>query len=131
MSTDYGQSPYSEILPDVGKTPAEVVDFIRNWVADLDGETITASAWDGNGLTVDSSTYTDYSTTVRLSGGVDGIVYEAENTVTTSTDQTYVRTLKVKVSGENVTQASESDGLDLEGAQFDLLLEDGNRLLLE
>lgn len=56
--------------------PASTLDFTIDWSGDLDtGDTIAASSWapvEDPGLTVVSSSFTDTTTTVTLSGGVAG-----------------------------------------------------------
>ena len=129
--TDYGEQPNAGVYPGAKKAPAEVRDFVLNWLKDLGGSTISASSWEVEGLTASAETSTSYTTTVTLEGGRDGYLYEAANTITTNDGQTFVKTLVVKVEGVDAETLSEGAGLDLEGGNYDVLIEDGNRLLLE
>lgn len=81
------------------KDPDETLDFGEDWSDVLvEDETISASEWTvPEGLTAESDSNTDTSTTVWLSGGTRGMVYAVENEVTTTASRVYVRTIYVKV----------------------------------
>jgi len=81
------------------KDPDEVKDYGLNWAAVLVDDTIASSSWTitvGSGLTIDSSSYDDTSTTVWLSSGTIG-GYELLNRVTTAGGRTYDQTVKLRV----------------------------------
>jgi hypothetical protein len=93
------------------RSPASVQDFTINWANDLDiGDTITGSTWaavEDPGLTIVSSSLSDTTTTVTLSGGDagEGVIegfypysasnsyYHMVNTITTAAGSTDERTL--------------------------------------
>lgn len=85
----------ADCLAEYDKHPADVLDLIPDWEAWLDGDVISASAWDGDGLTVVTSSFTDTTTPVRLSGGVSGRAYEPKNTFSTVGGITEVRRLRI------------------------------------
>ncbi|MDH4230301.1 MAG: hypothetical protein OEW11_11260 [Nitrospirota bacterium] len=57
------------------------------------GDTIVSSEWDGGGLTVGSPTILAGArqTSLRISGGSDGIDYTVKNTIATAGGDTVVR----------------------------------------
>jgi hypothetical protein len=86
------------------KDPDAVLDYTFDWQGSAPGpwleagETITASAWTApSGITVDSSTFDDTTTTVWLSGGTEWEDYEVVNHVTTSAGREDDRTLTILV----------------------------------
>lgn len=80
------------------KDPAAVLDYGLDWSEWLpDGDTIAASTWTvPTGLTVDSDTFNDVHTTVWLSGGTAGQVYQVVNQITTAEGRTDERTLVIQ-----------------------------------
>lgn len=81
------------------KDPSEVKDYTIDWSDDLDtGEIIDTSTFTvSSGLTKDSSSKTDTTTTVWVSGGTAGVEYLAVNTIVTSSARTYERTIIIPV----------------------------------
>lgn len=81
------------------KAPAAVLDYVVDWSAWLDGDTIVDSEWVGvtPGLVVDSDSHTDTSSRVWLSGGVLGGNYEATNRIVTAGGRTDERSVDVIV----------------------------------
>lgn len=81
------------------KDPDAVKDYQINWAARLAaGETITTSTWEvTTGLTKDSDTHTDSTTTVWLSGGTVGVTYTATNRIVTSDGRTDDQTLTFQI----------------------------------
>lgn len=93
------------------RSPESTEAFIIDWSGSLStGDTISASSWasvENPGLTVVSSSFTDTTTTVKLSGGVAGTglvkdvytfgaectYYHMVNTITTADGFTYERTM--------------------------------------
>ena len=76
----------SQILKRLTKDGDERLDYVIDWSADLNGETVSSTSWASapTGLTHVSSTFTSTTTTVVLSAGTDGIEYRVENTMTDS-----------------------------------------------
>lgn len=96
----------------VVKDPAAVLDYKFDWKAETNGtagadgdwlasgETITtATITATTGITVDSSSITDSSTTVTvwLSGGTDGATYTIACKITTNASRTDERSITVFV----------------------------------
>jgi hypothetical protein len=81
------------------KSPGAVLKYKFDWSDWLaSGETIsTKTVTPETGITVDSSSITDTSTsvTVTLSGGTAGNVYDVVCLITTSDSQTDERTMKI------------------------------------
>tara|TARA_R110000824_G_scaffold32872_1_gene105965 strand:+ start:7686 stop:7985 length:300 start_codon:yes stop_codon:yes gene_type:complete len=96
--SDYGYSQLKTFLPDVAKDPKSIESFALSWAQELDGDTISTSVWDGDGLSVNSNSKTDSAVTVVLSGGTKGRHYAVENTITTSGGETLVKSLVVSVA---------------------------------
>lgn len=81
------------------KDPQSTVDYKIDWSAYLEGATITGSSWniDPAGLSITLQSNTPTTTTVWLAGGSTGERYTARNTISTSTGQTDVRGITIKV----------------------------------
>jgi hypothetical protein len=74
------------------KDPDETVDYTVEYAGKFTYDYITASTWSvssGSGLTVVSNSFTDHTTTVRLSAGTTGVTYVLLNTITTSKGQIF------------------------------------------
>lgn len=68
------------------KDPDALLDYRLNWRPWLRGAVIAASEWEvPDGLTEESSSFDDKTTTVRLSGGIAGVEYTVTNHITTDT----------------------------------------------
>ncbi len=88
------------------KDPDAVRDFGINWAPDLGTLTIAGSTWllDGEtwagdaDLVKEASSFTDTTTTVRISGGILGTTYVVTNHVVLSDDQEddFSQRLKIK-----------------------------------
>lgn len=94
-------------LPKKTKDPNEVLDFVVDWSARLDGDTIVshqAFTADPAGepvtvdLEVDSSSYTDDTVTVWLSGGELGETYTVTTRVVTVGARTLDQSFTVKLA---------------------------------
>jgi hypothetical protein len=85
------------------KHPSDVLDLVPDWSRWLDGDVITGSAWDLDGLTQVSSSFTSTTTTVQFSGGTSGTHYELKNTITTAGGLTEVRRFRVMVQAASAT----------------------------
>jgi hypothetical protein len=66
----------------------EAVARTINWAPDLDGATISGVTWETSGLTDQSHTNTDTTSSIRLAGGVPGQEYRVTCRVTTSNGET-------------------------------------------
>lgn len=76
------------------KDPDEVLDYVRDWTAILDGDTIATSTWTPDtGITVASSSNTTTAATVWVSGGTLGQTYGIRNRITTAGGRTHDKTL--------------------------------------
>lgn len=83
------------------KDPDEVLDFVRDWSAALEGDSIDTSQWLPVGFTpgadgaiaIGTSSSTATTATVWLSGGVDGEDYALTNRITTTGGRTFDHTL--------------------------------------
>lgn len=85
----------ADCLAEYDKHPNDVLDLIPDYAGFLDGDVIIGSTWSGDGLTVVSSSFTDTTTTVCLSGGVSGREYTPANTILTAGGITEVRRLRI------------------------------------
>lgn len=80
------------------KDPNAVLDYTADWSRWLGDDTIVTSTWIlTGGLTEVSSSNTDTSATVFVSGGTAGSSYEATNRITTAGGRTNDRTLRIPV----------------------------------
>lgn len=80
------------------KDPDEVADYEIVWTERLDGDTITSSTWIvPSGLTKDSDSHVGGTTTIWLSGGVDGAVYKLVNRVVTVGGRTLEEKVQIAV----------------------------------
>lgn len=85
------------------KDPYEIRDFDINWLADWPGnlpenDPIVSSTWAVDGeMEIVQASFTDTTTTVRLSGGLVGWEYHAVNRVATAGGLRSERTLHIRV----------------------------------
>lgn len=90
----------------IDKDPDAALGYLLSWTDWLpSGDNITVSSWsveaisgDTDPLSVSSSSNTDSTTTVNVTGGTSGNIYKVYNTIETSgglTDRRYFR-IKVK-----------------------------------
>lgn len=85
------------------KDPDEVLDYVLDWEDRLAGDTIATSTWTiavGSGLTINSNSFTDTTTTVWLSAGVLLTTYELLNRIVTDGGRTMDQTVKLKVKSK-------------------------------
>ena len=83
------------------KDPDAKLDYEIDWTSWLNGDTIDSSAWIvPTGITKESDAHDDTSTTIWLSGGSVGEVYNITNRITTAggriEDRTIVFTIEEK-----------------------------------
>lgn len=84
---------------DAMKDPGAVLDYVIDWETWLDGDTIYTSTWTATtGITVDSESETDSTTTVWLSGGTAGTTYYVTNHIATVGGREDDRTIAVYVA---------------------------------
>ena len=75
-----------------------MLDYQIDWTTWLDGDTIATSTWIvPAGITRDSDSKSNTATTIWLSGGTDGEVYEIVNRITTAGGRTQDRTVSITV----------------------------------
>lgn len=83
------------------KASTEVLDYTIDWLTDgwlSSGETISTTNWVvPAGITKDSDSENNTTTTIWLSGGTDGAAYTLTNTITTSGNKTGVRSVVVMI----------------------------------
>lgn len=83
------------------KDSDDVLDYEIDWTAWLDGDTIAGSTWIvADGITKDSDTHTDATTTIWLSGGTTGASYRLTNRITTAGGRTKDRSRYIFVRDE-------------------------------
>ncbi len=89
-------------MPDVFiKDPNEVLDYVRDWSALLDTDTISSSTWTPDvGITKDSSSNTTTTATVWLSGGTAGTTYGVLNRIVTAGGRTHDFTIRIVVQSK-------------------------------
>lgn len=83
------------------KDPDDVLDYAIDWTGALNGDTIATSVFVvavGAGMTINSQSNTTTSSTVWLSGGTAGTVYEVTCTITTAGARTFERTAQLTVA---------------------------------
>lgn len=91
--------PIYDVADLENKDPDDVVDYSIDWSEWLDGDTIIASSWIVEaGITPDSEAFTTTITTVWLSGGTTGEVYECTNRITTAAGRQRDQTISVRVA---------------------------------
>lgn len=88
------------------KDPDDVLDYRIDWLGDASepghlyglDDAISDSTWIvPAGITKDSDTNDDGSTTIWLSGGTAGETYEIVNRITTDDGRVFDQTVKIKV----------------------------------
>ena len=82
------------------KDPHAVLDYVIDWGENYlgSGETISSATWKvDTGITEDSNSKTDTTTTIWLSGGTAGESYSIACKIVTSESRTDERTFTVRV----------------------------------
>jgi hypothetical protein len=80
------------------KDPHVSRNYTVPWSAIIGSATIATSTWlVPPGITADSNSFDDNTSTVRLGGGTEGSTYEVRNTITTSDGQTLDYHIEVRV----------------------------------
>lgn len=81
------------------KDPQDVDAFQIDWSERLSSETISTSVFTSTptGLTHTSTSNTTTMTTLWLSGGTEGEIYEITNRITTTAGRTLDQTVKLRV----------------------------------
>lgn len=96
MATHYLRPPRDRLFTDVDgklatyKDDDEEIFYSLDWSTYLGGSSITSSTWTSDGLTLDSPSFTDTTTRVRISGSGS----EAKNTISTG-GETFVQSIRV------------------------------------
>lgn len=94
----------------IPKDTEAVLTYSLDWTDWLsNGETISSSLFtvetitgDGDALTKDTQSSTDYVTTIKVSGGTAGNIYKIYNTITTSGGLTERRYFRIKVESRSL-----------------------------
>lgn len=83
----------------IEKDPYAVLDYTLDWTNWMpDGDTISSVAVAADtGITVDSTSNTDYIVTAFISGGTAGTIYNVEYRITTSNGLKDSRNFRIKV----------------------------------
>ena len=83
----------------IEKDPYAVLDYSLDWTNWMpSGDTISAISITADaGITVDSSTNTDYIATANISGGTAGTTYNIEYNITTTNGLKDSRNFRIKV----------------------------------
>ena len=84
------------------KDPQEVLDYGFDWEDWLaTGDTVDTSTWKvPTGITKDSDTKTDTTTTIWLSGGTVGSTYKLTNRIVTNDGRTADRSFYVRIQNK-------------------------------
>lgn len=86
------------------KDPDAVLDYLVDWAAWLDGDSIATSTWVvPSGITKDSSTATTTTAMIWLSGGTTGVSYSLVNRIVTAAGRTDDRTIVIECRSGLVT----------------------------
>lgn len=81
------------------KDPDAVLDYSLDWTAWLDDDTIEDSSFTvPSGITKQSETFDDTTTTVWLSGGTAGQIYTVINRIRTLGGRIDDRTIQIRVT---------------------------------
>lgn len=80
--------------------PDDVADYVINWTLDT-GDIITASTWsivdDSTGLTIQTTSFTDGTASVWLTGGTAGDNAKLLNHITTQGGRQFDQTVTLKI----------------------------------
>lgn len=80
------------------KDPDEVLDYQLDWMARLAGDTIASSTWIvPNGITKNSDSKTETTTTIWLSGGTIGASLSITNRIETAGGRTMDQSVSLKI----------------------------------
>lgn len=97
--SDYGSCFDPCSPPDFEKDPDATEDYEFLWGPDLNGDTIATSTFLlPDGMTQASSSNTDTTATIFVSGGSRGVTYRVTNRITTAGGRTRDKTIRIKVS---------------------------------
>lgn len=81
------------------KDPDEVLDYQIDWSDRLGADTIATTTWVvPSGITKDSDTNDDTTTTIWLSGGTTGETYSLTNRITTAGGRTMDQSVRLKIA---------------------------------
>lgn len=80
------------------KDPQAVLDYVIDWSAWLEDDTISASEWSApEGIIIVTDSFTDTTATVWLSGGTESESYSVTNEIVTDGGRTDDRTITILV----------------------------------
>jgi len=81
------------------KDPNSIIDYVIDWTDWLQGDTISTSAWTvPSGITKQSDTNTDSTTTIWLSSGTAGDTYVLSNRIVTVGARTEDRSFTISAA---------------------------------
>lgn len=80
------------------KDPEALLDYTIDWSSFLGVDTIAASSWDiSEDLTNENETFADDATTIWLSGGDVGEIYQIINHITTAANREDDRSFYIQI----------------------------------
>lgn len=83
------------------KDPDEVLDYKLKWTARVGQDAIAASQWIvPSGMTSVSDSFTGDTTTIWLSGGLDGTAHSFVNKVTTESGRVFRQKVRIRIRRE-------------------------------
>lgn len=83
------------------KSPEDVLDYSIDWSSWLGEDTLTSAQWSSDdGVTLESSSITDTSSVVWISGGESDTVYAIKCVIETSLGRKCARTINIKVKSK-------------------------------
>jgi hypothetical protein len=98
--SDYGSYGYRK-PPDFEKDPDSTLDYLFNWNAELNGDTISDSEFLlPDGMTEVSTDFTDTTATIFVTGGNCGSNYRVTNRITTDGGRTLDQTITIAVRSQ-------------------------------
>ena len=83
------------------KDPNEVLDYNLDWTARLAGDTISTSTWTIDSdqlLVINSQTFAATNSTVWLSGGTVGTMYDCKNQIMTAAGRTMDQSVLLQIT---------------------------------
>jgi len=94
-------STFAEVTAAIikNKHPTATLDYMLDWTPWLEGDAILTSTWTvPTGLTKDSESFTEKTTTVWLSGGSDGTQYTVVNRITTVLGRIETKSIRFSIT---------------------------------
>jgi len=80
------------------KSPVDVLSYVVDWTNEIGGSTISTTVWVlQSGIVKDTDSNTTTTTTVKISSGTAGIVYQVQNKITTAAGETFEKLFFIRV----------------------------------